>query len=258
MAGTIALTWFFWYRTWFGARLDDDALIAAMQPASPPRDVMHGINEITVRLETGGHGLDRWAGLLVDASRRAEDPVRNAAAWGMGADASRPEFVARLHELVTGDPSVLVRRNAACSLARAHDAAGRAVLRSMLQPFTVTAGEAGVVSSVAAVEMPVKDGGVVARIRKDDGATADALAPVPGRVIRRAAEDGARVAAGDALVVLSPDGTHALNAAAALSLVGTNEDVELLNLAAAPQSALGEDVKKAATLAVEAIRSRGK
>ena len=258
MLGTIALTWFFWYRTWFGARLDDDALIAAMEPAATPRDVMHGIHEITLRLETGGHGLDRWAALLVDASRRSEDPVRNAAAWGMGSDASRPEFVERLHELADGDPSVLVRRNAACSLARARDAAGRAVLRSMLEPFTVTAGQAGVVSSVAAVEMPVRDGGVVARIRCDDGTTADALAPVPGRVVRRAVEDGARVAGGDALVVLSPDGTHALQAAVALALVGTKEDVELLSLAAAPQSNLGDDVKQAATAAVEAIRSRGK
>lgn len=258
MLGTSALTWFVWYRTWFGARLDDDALIAAMQPTSPPRDVMHGINEITVRLETGGHGLDRWAALLVDASRRGEDPVRNAAVWAMGYDATRPEFEARLQELVAGDVSILVRRNAACSLARARDPVGREVLRSMLQAFTVKAADAGVVSSVAAVEMPVREGGVVARIRRDDGTTADVLAPVPGRVVRRAAEDGARVASGDGVVVLSPDSVHALHAAAALALVGSAEDIELLNLAAAPQSDYGDDVRTAARVAVDAIRSRGK
>lgn len=229
-----------------------------MQPSSPPRDVMHGINEISLRLRTESHGLDRWAKLLVDASRRGEDPVRVATAWAMGEDATRPEFEVRLQELVAGDVSVLVRRNAACALANARDPAGREVLRSMLQEFTVAAGEAGVVSSVAAVDMPVRDGAVAARIRRDDGASADVLAPVPGRVVRRAATDGARVAKGDALVVLSPDATHALNAAAALSLVGTQEDVELLNLAAAPQSEFRDDVKQAARTAVEAIRSRGK
>jgi biotin carboxyl carrier protein len=256
--GTSALTWFVWYRTWFGARLGDDALIAAMQPTSPPRDVMHGIHEITVRLTTESHGLDRWARLLVDASRRGEDPVRNAAAWAMGTDATRPEFLVRLHELVAGDASVLVRRNAACSLAKARDPAGRAVLRSMLEPFPVTTSHAGAVASVAAVEMPVREENVVARIRLDDGTTADVLSPVPGRVVRRAAEDGARVASGDAIVVLAPDSVHALQAAMALSLVGTADDVELLSLAAAPQSDLGDDVKKAANAAVEAIRSRGK
>jgi multidrug efflux pump subunit AcrA (membrane-fusion protein) len=194
----------------------------------------------------------------VEASRRNEDPVRVAAAWAMHVDASRPEFVARLREMAAGDASVLARRNAACSLSNARDPAGRDVLRSMLGAFTVTSADAGVVSSVVAVEMPVREGVAVARVRRDDGTSADVTAPVPGRVVRRAAEDGARVAAGDAVVVLSPDPAHALNAAFALALVGTTDDVELLTLAAAPQSNLGEDVQKAARAAVEAIRSRGK
>jgi len=254
--GTIALTWLVWHQTWFGTRLSDDDLIAAMAPGSSARDAQHGVEEITHRL--GRPGADRWAKLLVETSRRAEDPVRVSAAWAMQYDAGREEFVARLREMVGGDASELVRRNAATSLALAGDASARPVLRSMLEAFTVRSADAGVVSDLVAVEAPVRDGAPVARVRRDDGAAADVRAPVPGGVLSRAVENGARVAAGDPLVVLGPDGRHALNAAAALALVGTGEDAELLSLAAAPQSQFGEDVKAASRQALAAIRSRAR
>lgn len=247
-----------WRQTWFGARLSDDELIAALAPSASARATQHGIEEITRRFDERAVGMDRWARLLVDASRRAEDPVRIAAAWAMGYDAGREEFVARLREMVERDDSVLVTRNAACALAKSGDAGSRAVLRSMLGPFTVETAESGVVSGLVAVGMPVRENVPVARLRRDDGSDADVLAPVPGRVLSRAVADGARVARGDAIVVLGPDGRHALNASAALALVGTVQDVELLNLAAAPQSEFGAEVKSAAQRAVEAIRARGK
>jgi biotin carboxyl carrier protein len=256
LLGTIALTWLVWHQTWFGTRLSDDELIAAMEPSASARSAQHGVEEITHRL--GRPGADRWAKLLVEASRRAEDPVRVSAAWAMQYDAGREEFVARLREMVGSDASELVRRNAATSLALSGDASARTVLRSMLEPFTVRSTDAGVVSGLVAVEAPVKDGAPVARVGRDDGTSADVRAPVPGGVLRRAVENGARVAVGDPLVVLGPDGRHALNAAGALALVGTNDDAELLSLAAAPQSQFGEDVKAAARQALAAIRSRGK
>jgi acetyl/propionyl-CoA carboxylase alpha subunit len=254
--GTIALTWLVWHQTWFGTRLDDDELIASMAPSATARQTQHGIEEITHRL--GRPGADRWAKVLVEASRRAEDPVRVSAAWAMQYDAGREEFVVRLREMVASDASVLVRRNAATSLASAGDASGRAVLRSMLEPFTVAAADAGVVADLLAVDTPVAEGGTVAIVKKDDGTQSSATAPVPGRVLRRAAVDGARVAAGEALVVLGPDDRHASNAAFGLALVGTKDDLEALGLAAAPQSAFGDEVKAAARQAADAIRARGK
>lgn len=254
--GTIALTWLVWHQTWFGARLSDDDLIASMAPSASARSAQHGIEEITHRL--GRPGADRWAKLLVETSRRAEDPVRVSAAWAMQYDAGREEFVARLKEMVASDASVLVRRNAATSLAKAGDASGRAVLRSMLEAFTVGSPEAGVVKSLLAVEAPVVEGGPVASLTKDDGTEAKAASPVPGVVLERKAADGARVAAGAPLVVLAPDDRHALNAAFGLALVGTKDDVELLSLASAPQSRFGPEVKAAAQQAVDAIRARAK
>jgi acetyl/propionyl-CoA carboxylase alpha subunit len=247
-----------WRQTWFGARLSDDALIAALSPGASARDAQHGIEEVTRRFDENAVGMDRWARLLVESSRRAEDPVRVAAAWAMHFDPGREEFVVRLRELVARDESVLVCRNAACALAKSGDAEARTVLRSMLGAFTVTAADAGVVSGLVAVGIPVRENAPAARIRRDDGSDADVIAPVPGRVLTRVVAEGARVTPGDPIVVLGPDGRHALNAAAALAIVGTQEDVELLNLASAPQSAFGADVKAVAQQALEAIRARGK
>jgi acetyl/propionyl-CoA carboxylase alpha subunit len=258
VVGTLSLTYLVWRQTWFGARLDDDELVAAMAPTAKARDVQHGIEEITRRFGARAVGMERWAKALVEASRRTEDPVRVQAAWAMQTDAGREEFVARLREMVAGDSSVLVRRNAACSLAASHDATGRAVLRSMLEPFTVTAPEAGVVDELPGVDTPVRENRSVGRVRKDDGTFVLVMAAVPGRVTKRAVESGAHVAAGDAVLVLEPDAQHAENAALALSLVGTKEDLALLDSAAAPQSTFPDAVKAAARAAADAVRARGK
>lgn len=257
-AGTAIVLWLFWHGTWFGARLDDDALIEAMAPAAKARDVQHGIEEITRRFDEDRVGMDRWAAALVDASRRSEDPVRIAAAWGMHFDAGRPEFVARLTELVETDASVLVRRNAASSLAKSGSGAGRAVLRSMLEPFTVRSPLAGRIRSPLAVELPARENAPVARLVTAQGAEANVLAPVPGRVLRIVAIEGTDVAAGDPVSVLAPDPLHARQAAVALAIVGTPDDLELLGLAAAPQSAFPDEVKVVAQQASDAIRARQK
>src|SRR6185295_11828219 len=138
-------------------------------------------------------------------------------AWAMQADAGREEFVLRLREMIAGDDSILVRRNAALSLAKSGDAAARPVLRSMLEPFVVTAPAAGVVDRLPAVESVIRELKPVGRVTKDDGTEVVVVAPVPGQVARRVAADGARVAAGDPLVELAPDPRHADNAALALA-----------------------------------------
>lgn len=245
-----------WHQTWFGARLGDAELLEVMAPESSSREAQHGIEEITRRFDEGRPGMDRWAAALVEVSRRADDPVRVSAAWAMQFDAGREEFVLRLREMVVGDESELVRRNAAGSLAKAGDPASRPVLRSMLEPFTLRAPHAGIATGLLAPDMPARSNTLAARIARDDGAVAEVRVTAPGRVIQRAVPDGSRVAAGDALLVLAPDSLHALNAVAGLALVGTAEDVELLLLASAPQAGFSSDVQAAAQQAVAAIRGR--
>ena len=42
-----------WRQTWFGARLGDDELAAALAPQAKARDVQHGIEEVTQRFAEG-------------------------------------------------------------------------------------------------------------------------------------------------------------------------------------------------------------
>jgi multidrug efflux pump subunit AcrA (membrane-fusion protein) len=128
----------------------------------------------------------------------------------------------------------------------------------MLQTFTVTANASGVVSGLLAADHPARETAVACRIATDAGASVEVRLPVPGRVVTRSVADGARVAEGDALLVLAPDPQHALNAAAGLYLVGTPEDLELLAVATSPQSGFGPSVQAAAQRAIDAIRARSK
>ncbi len=227
-----------------------------MAPGARARDVQHGIEEITRRFDEHREGMDRFAALLVDASRREEEPVRIAAAWAMQYDAPRREFVLRLREMVASDASVLVRRNAASSLAAQGDPSGRPVLRSMLEPWTVVAPESGTVLSLAATGSVLRDGATAARMRVADGAEVEVRTAVGGCVSGSLVAAGSQVATGAPLLSLKPDASHVLNAAFALGRVGTADDVDLLNRIAAPQSECPDDVRRAAVAAVAAIRAR--
>jgi hypothetical protein len=247
-----------WRQTSFTTRLDDTELAAALAPTSRPRDAQHAIEEVVSRFNERRPGMDRWAALLVGASQRPDEPVRVMAAWAMQFDPGRAEFVARLREMVAGDASPLVRRNAACALAASGDASGRPTLREMLSATTVTAPAAGVVSGLPGVDVPVRENAVVGRVRREDGSDVDVRAEVPGTIVERRVPDGGRTAAGEALLVVGPDARHALEAAKALALVGTTDDLDLLTAAADPRSRFPDEVTGAAHAAADAIRARGR
>ena len=245
---------FFW-GTWYGTRFTDAELDETLRPEAKLHDRLHAITEITRRLEEGAPGMDQWAGRLVDVSRSDDVEVRVASAWAMHYDPCRQGFSERLKEMI-GDPSVLVRRNAATSLAAGGDDAGLAVLRSMLESFAVPCPEAGEVESVVAVGEPVKAGGYLLGLGSPDQASREVRSPVPGVVKAVRVEVGQSLAKGDEIVVLGPDPNHALNAAKALLFVGTSEDLAILAQAADPRSGFSEAVRRQAAAARLAIESR--
>jgi biotin carboxyl carrier protein len=254
----ISVPMLFWYGTWFGLRLDDTALREKLGPESPPRHVQHAVEEITQRFEEGLPGMDPWAQLLVEASRRPDPAIRVTCAWGMQFDPGRAEFTARLREMVTDDDSVAVRRNAATSLARSNDDTGLPVIRSMLEPLDVFSPGAGVVRDLAAVGRVVRDGEVLATLEtaREDEERERIRAPVPGRVARVEATEGDTVEAGALVVVLAPDPAHVLNAVVALGRVGTEDDVERLEFVAGPRAGFGDLARQWAQRALAAIRER--
>jgi biotin carboxyl carrier protein len=255
----VLLGWLVWRQTWFGVRLSDDDLAAAMAAEAKPRDVQHAVSEVVRRYDENASHMERWGELLLVASRRPEDAVRNTAAWALGDalrhDPTRTAYVERLRELVKSDPSVLVRRNAAPALAVVNDPTGREVLRSMLEPWVVAAPQAGRVVSIAAVDAALAENAPAARLAADAG-DVEVRTPVPGRVLERRAEEGAAVAKDAPLLVLAADPDHAAQAALALRFVGTRDDLELLGVVAGPHVQARDDVKARAREAMDAIRAR--
>jgi len=259
----------FWWGTTFTRRLDDTMLAEQIGPDARPRDLQHAIEEISRRLEEGRPGMDRWAAELVRVSANPEVAVRVSAAWCMQFDAHRETFGARLRVMLANDPSLMVRRNAATSLAKAGDPAARPVLRSMLEPVTVTASASGRVESVLDIGQIVQEGDLVARVERsatddpgddddhdDDGDSAliDVRAPVPGTVSDVLIDDGAAIVAGAPVVRLDPSLEHIRNAIVGLALVGTAEDAALLIQIADPRSGYPEEIRASARSAAEQVK----
>ncbi len=255
-AACVLVPGLFWWGTTFTRRLDDAQLTEKLAAGAPPRDVQHAVEELSHRFQEGRPGMERWAEDLVRVSRRPEDAVRVVAAWCMQFDAERASFRARLRELVTDDAAAMVRRNAATSLARSGDTAALPVLRAMLLPLTVTAPEAGTARDLVGTDQPIEEGSRVATVETAAGRVVSVRAPVPGAVSEVLVAEGARVAAGAALLRLRPALAHVENALLALALVGGEADVALAHTAADARSGLPEDVRSTAAWAARAIEKR--
>lgn len=245
----------FWWSTTYGRRLDDSQLAEFLTPAGKPDEVRHALNEIAERYEHAPVGMDRWVPRVIEVSRSSDISLRIAAAWAMQHDASRPEYRQRLREMLA-DPAPLARFNAATALTRAGDASVRPVLLEMLEAHTLTAPTAGVVERVLSRGSPARPGAPAARIEPGDGEPVDLATPIEGKVLSVAAEVGAKVAAGDVILVITPSEEQVLNAVTGLMLVGRDDDVPALRRVADQRSGHAEGTRSQAEAAIAAIRRR--
>ena len=158
--------------------------------------------------------------------------------------------------LVT-DSDPMVRRNAALALSRFGDSAGRDEMRGMLQAYRLTTDHAGVITNRLEPGDAFDAGALLVRVQpgEQEGAL-DVRAPLPGIVDRQLRADGDRVAAGDEVTVIRPESTHVLQALAGLYLVGTSEDIELVQPYQRPRDGLSVQVARQARLTLEKIRER--
>src|SRR2546422_2021919 len=96
----------------------------------------------------------------------------------------------------------------------------------MLRAHTVRATQAGTVSLRVKEDDRVKSRELVARIQvTDGGASVEVLSPIAGRVEGAVVRDGARVAAGDEVCILSPGDEQVWESLRALYLVGKSDDL---------------------------------
>jgi len=200
----VLITFLFWYQTWFGRPLSDREMGQYLADTSVPHKTQHALAQLSGRIARGDATAEHWYPEVIALAQNKEPQLRSMAAWVMGQDNHSEAFHQSLRKLV-GDPAPLVRWNAALALARFGDAAGEPQLRAMLEPFTLTAPQAGTLEFRVKEQDTVQSGTVVARVRPAGGAApVDVASPMAGQVARLAAKDGGPIAPADAIAVIEP------------------------------------------------------
>ena len=252
----VLITFLFWYQTWFGRPLGEREMGQYLSDTSVPHKTQHALAQLSNRMARGDGTTRRWYPEIIALAQNKQPQLRSMAAWVMGQDNHSEEFHQTLRRLVD-DPAPVVRWNAALALARFSDAAGEPQLRAMLQPFTLTAPQAGTLKFRLKEQEAVQSGGLVARISSGSGANpVDVVSPVAGEVARLAAKDGGPIGPGDAIAVIEPGEAQVFEALRALVLVGHPGALPEVERFAAGVPGISERVREQAILSAQAIRQR--
>jgi hypothetical protein len=252
----VIITFLFWYQTWFGRELSDADMTEYLTDTSVPHKTQHALAQLAESMARGDARARQWYPLVVKLASKPEPGFRVMAAWAMGQDNRSEEFHGALLPMLT-DPDTMVRRNAALALVRFGDASGRGELRALLEPVSLTATSAGEIKYRLSEDDAVRSGVALARIQPAVGDPADVLSPVAGRLARRALRDGAMVSAGDLVAVVAPGEDQVWEALRALQLVGTAEELPVMERYARGVDGYSEPLRRQAALAAEATRKRG-
>jgi multidrug efflux pump subunit AcrA (membrane-fusion protein) len=155
------------------------------------------------------------------------------------------------------DPSLMVRGNAALSLVRFGDAAGRAQIVALLQPARITAPRAGKVTDTGRLAAAVHQNGLLMKI-ESEGQTTEIRSPIAGRIRSLSVTSGQSVSTGQNLAVISPDTEQVWEALRALYLVGQMEDLPVIALYERDLPDIPERVRQQTLLTEQSIRERAK
>lgn len=251
----VAITFLFWYQTWFGRELSDVDMAKYLTDASVPHKTQHALSQLAARMAKGDARAKQWYPMVIRLAGRPEPGFRIMTAWAMGQDNKAEEFHAELLKLLA-DPEPMVRRNAALALVRFGDASGRAELRALLEPYSLNAPAEGEVKFRFGEDDAVRNGVAVARIQPAQGDKVDVTTPVSGKLARRAVRDGARVAAGGLVAVIEPGEDQVWEALRALVLVGTAEELASVERFTRTGEGTSELTRRQAALTAETIRKR--
>ena len=250
----VLMPFLFWWNTWFGRHLTDKQLDQSLHDNQKPRHIQHALVQIGDRMARKDASMNRyWPDLVRLADHPAEE-IRNTDAWAMGQDASVPEFHRVLLRMLK-DPSPTVRGNAALALVRFRDDAGRPEIIALLRSADLTAPSSGEVVDAAKPGTPVRRDGLVAKLAAA-GAVTEVRSPITGRVRAMNVAKGQQVSAGATLAVIDPGTEQVWEALRALYLVGTREDIPVVEDYERPNPGVADRVRQQAQATIEAIRDR--
>ena len=223
----VVATFLAWYFTWFGRELSDADISKYLNDEKSPRHVQHALSQIQQRIERGDTTAKNWYPQLLTLSGHQETEFRLTVAWVMGFDPKSAEFHEALKKLVH-DQEPIVRRNAALALVRFGDASGRGELVAVLSPYPLRAPADGVLASTLEEGAEIARGALLARIQQQDGKIVEVRSPLPGRINKILKTNGSQVSAGDEVMNLNSDEGSLWEALRGLALIGTKEDLPLI------------------------------
>jgi hypothetical protein len=250
----VIATFLAWYFSWFGRELSDADISKYLADEKSPRHVQHALLQVQQRIERGDTSARNWYPQVITLSGNSETEFRLTVAWLMGFDNKSHEFHDALLKLLR-DQEPIVRRNAALALVRFEDSSGRAELISMLKPFVLKAPADGVVESSMHEGSTVGRRTPLARIQQPDGRVVELRSPLPGRVNKILKPNGVQVSRDEDLLSLYSDEETVWEALRALAIVGTAEDLPIVQSYANSNEASGR-IKEQADLAAKAISHR--
>lgn len=248
-------TFLTWYFTWFGRELSDADVSRYLADEKHPRHVQHALLQVQQRLDRRDPNVRQWYPRMLELAANAEPEYRLTTAWAMGFDNTSTEFHQALRKLLQ-DNEPLVRRNAALALVRFNDSSGREVLLATLRPYPIAAPAAGIVSSTLNEGSQVSRGTLLARIDQANQAVSEVRSPLPGRINRISAANGATVVSGNTIMTLDADAGSVWEALRGLALVGQTADLGEVERYVHGVDSLPERIKEQAALTAKAIQSR--
>lgn len=220
----VLMPFLFWWSTWFGRALTAKEMREYLNDNAHPRHIQHAIVQLGQEMTRHDPGAVEWYGDLVRLAANPHEEVRSTDGWVMGQDTSGPGFHEALLKLLN-DPSMVVRGNAALSLVRFGDTTGRVQIVSLLQPVVVRTVSAGRIVDTAAVGTAIHQGGLIAKLKSDDGETREVRSPITGRIHVLSTPTGTSVTNGTTVAIVDPGEEQVWEALRALYLIGQEDDL---------------------------------
>jgi biotin carboxyl carrier protein len=244
-----------WYLTWFGRGLSDAEITKYLSDYGHPRHVQHALLQAQERIERRDPAAAQWYPQIAALADNPETEFRLTAAWVMGSDNKSNEFHSALKKLLM-DTQPIVRRNAALALVRFNDANARAELAAMLNPFVVNAPVNGTLESSLLKAANVSRGTLLARIRESNNEVAAMRSPLSGSIDSILVAAGTSVTAGQPVLTIKSDEQSVWEALRALAVVGTADELTLVENYASGAATDSDRLKQQAALTANAIKSR--
>jgi biotin carboxyl carrier protein len=254
----VLMPFLFWQSTWFGKPLNDAQIGKYFADTAHPRKAQHALSQISDRMASPDPAVresaKRWYPQVVAMAGSSQDELRVTAAWVMGQDNTIPEFHQVLLRMLP-DANPMVERNAALSLVRFQDSSGHNIIVQMLQPYALTAPATGKLSQRLKVGDILNPGTMVAHIEQGSVRT-ELRSKVPGTIELWLVADGSAITPGQPLLQLSPSPEVAWEALRALFLIGTRDDLPVIDAYMRGSANLPPNIVQQASLTRDSIRAR--